>query len=52
MEESPWMSKEFLSKLLQEAISKEKVEETTRIKGILRNESQKKIWATIHWKLK
>ena len=47
MVESPWMHKEFSSKLLQEAISKEKVEEATRIKGILSNKSQKKIWATI-----
>ena len=45
------MRKEFLFKLLQEAISQEKVEEATRIKGILCNESQKKIWATIHHEL-
>ena len=45
------MHKEFLFNLLQEAISKEKVEEATRIKGILHNKSQKKIWATIHRKL-
>ena len=51
MAESPWMRKEFLSKLLQEAISKEKVAEATRIKEILRNKSQKKIWATIHREL-
>ena len=40
MAESPWMRKEFPSKLLQEAISKENVEEATRIKEILCNESQ------------
>ena len=43
MAESPWICKEFLSKLLQEATREGKVEEETRIKGILRNESQKKI---------
>ena len=46
------MRKEFLSRLLQEAIGDEKVEEATRIKGILRNEAQKKIWANIHRELK
>ena len=47
MAKLPWMRKEFVSRLLQEAISDDKEEEATRIKGILRNESQKKIWATI-----
>ena len=45
------ITKEFLSRLLQEAISDNKEEEATRIKGILRNELQKKIWATIHREL-
>ena len=52
MAESPWMRKEFLSRLLQEAISDDKEEEATRIKGILCNKLQKKIWATIHRELK
>ena len=48
MAESPWMRKEFLSTLLREAIRDEKVEEATRIKEILHNKAQKKIWASIH----
>ena len=51
MAESPWMQKEFLSTLLQEAMEEGKMEESTRIKEISRNEPEKKVWASIHREL-
>ena len=48
MAESPWMRKEFLSILLREVLGDDTLEEATRIKEILRNEAQNKIWAIIH----
>ena len=47
MAESPWMRKEFLTSLLQEAMDEEKTAEATRVKEILRNEAQKKVWSGI-----
>ena len=51
MAESPWMHREILSTLLSGAMGEEKLGEATRIKETLRNESQKKVWASIHMEL-
>ena len=47
MAESPWMRKEFLTTLLRDAMDEEKMEEATRVKEILQNEAQKKVWSGI-----
>ena len=51
MAESPWMRKKIVSTLFSKVMGEEKMEETTRIKEILRNEAQKKVWASIHREL-
>ena len=51
MTESPLMHKEFLSTLPSEAMGEDKLKEATRIKEILRNEAQKKVWVSIHREL-